>query len=74
MNTVTLNLNPIIKLTPDQFYQLCAANPDLQLERNAEGELIVMPPTWGKKQGKRNSKLNLQLGIWNERTQLGVSF
>jgi len=73
MNTVTLNLNPIIKLTPDQFYQLCAANPDLQLERNAEGELIVMPPTGGET-GKRNSKLNLQLGIWNERTQLGEVF
>lgn len=73
MNTVTLNLNPIIKLTHDQFYQLCAANPDLQLERNAEGELIVMPPTVGET-GKRNSKLNLQLGIWNERTQLGEVF
>ena len=73
MNTVTLNLNPIIKLTHDQYYQLCAANPDLQLERNAEGELIVMPPTGGET-GKRNSKLNLQLGIWNERTQLGEVF
>ena len=32
-----------------------------------------MPPTGGET-GKRNSKLNLQLGIWNERTQLGEVF
>ena len=73
MNTVTLNLNPIIKLTPDQFYQLCAANPDLQLERNAEGELIVMPPTGGET-GKRNSSINAQLWLWNQKTQLGEVF
>ena len=73
MNTVTLNLNPIIKLTPDQFYQLCAANPDLQLERNAEGELIVMPPTVGET-GKRNSSINAQLWLWNQKTQLGEFF
>ena len=70
---LTLNLDPIINLTSEQFYQLCQANPDLKLERNTNGELIVMPPTGGET-GKRNSKINLQLGIWNERTQLGEVF
>jgi Uma2 family endonuclease len=73
MTALTLNFNPIIQLTSDQFYQLCAANPDLKLERNANGELIVMPPTGGET-GKRNSNINLQLGIWNERTQMGELF
>jgi Uma2 family endonuclease len=55
MTAITLNLNSIIKLTSEQFYQLCEENPDLKLERNANGELIVMPPTGGET-GKRNSK------------------
>jgi Uma2 family endonuclease len=73
MTQITLNLNPIIKLTEEQFYQLCRENSDLKLERNAQGELIVMPPTGGET-GKSNSKVNLQLGVWNEQTQLGEVF
>jgi Uma2 family endonuclease len=73
MTAITLNLNSIIKLTSEQFYQLCESNPDLKLERNANGELIAMPPTGGET-GKHNSKLNLQVGIWNEQTELGEVF
>ncbi len=73
MTALTLNLDPIIQLNSEQFYQLCAANPDLKLERNANGELIVMPPTGGET-GKRNSNINVQLWLWNDRTQLGEVF
>lgn len=73
MTQITLNLNPIIKLTEEQFYQLCRENSELKLERNAKGELIVMPPTGGET-GRSNSKVNLQLGVWNEQTQLGEVF
>ncbi|MBD1883891.1 Uma2 family endonuclease [Microcoleus vaginatus] len=73
MTAITLNLNSIIKLTSEQFYQLCEENPELKLERNANGELIVMPPTGGET-GRSNSKLNLQIGLWNEQTQLGEAF
>ena len=73
MTAITLNLNSIIKLTSEQFYQLCEENPDLRLERNANGELIVMPPTGGET-GKTNSKFNLQIGLWNEQTELGEAF
>ena len=37
MNTVTLNLDPVVRLTDDQFYQLCMANKDVNLELNAQG-------------------------------------
>lgn len=40
MTALTLNLDSVIKLTKEQFYQLCAKNPDLKLERNSQGELI----------------------------------
>jgi len=73
MTQITLNLNPIIKLTEEQFYQLCRENSDLKLERNAQGELIVMPPTGGET-GKSNVKVIVPLAIWNEQTQLGEVF
>jgi Uma2 family endonuclease len=73
MTQITLNLNPIIKLTEEQFYQLCRENSDLKLERNAKGELIVMPPTGGET-GKSNVKVIVPLAIWNEQTELGEVF
>ena len=73
MTAITLNLNSIIKLTSEQFYQLCEENPDLKLERNANGELIVMPPTGGET-GKSNSTANAQIWTWNEQTELGEVF
>ena len=39
---MTANLNAIVELTKEQFYQLCQQNSDLRLERNAQGEIIIM--------------------------------
>lgn len=73
MTTLTLNLQPVINLTHEQFYQLCQTNRDVRLERTAEGNLIIMPPTgWGS--GKRNADLTTDLNIWNRQTKLGVVF
>jgi len=73
MTTITLDLRPLIYLTDEQFYQLCQANPDIKLERNADGELIVMPPTgWGT--GKRNTKLTQRLANWADSDGTGVVF
>lgn len=48
MTTLTLNLNPIIKLTDDKFFQLCQENKNIRLERTTKGELIIMPPAGGE--------------------------
>ncbi|BAZ05834.1 Uma2 family endonuclease [Calothrix sp. NIES-3974] len=73
MTALTLNLNSVIKLTREQFYQLCKENPDLKLERNAQGELIIMPPTGGET-GRTNVNLILQVASWNDQNQLGEVF
>lgn len=73
MNTVTLNLNSVIQLTDEQFFELCRANPDVKFERNANGELIIMPPTGGET-GRRNAKLTACFVNWSEQTQLGEIF
>ena len=73
MSGLTLNLNPIIRLNDEQFYNLCAKNPELKLERTATGELVIMAPTGGET-GKWNSDINLELALWNRQTKLGVVF
>jgi Uma2 family endonuclease len=73
MNAITVNLSSIIDMTDEQFYQLCCNNRELRFERNAKGELIIMPPTGGGT-GKRNFDINVELGNWNRQEQLGVCF
>jgi Uma2 family endonuclease len=72
MNSYTLNLKPLAnKITVEHFEQLCQLNPELKLETNYQGELIIMSPT-GYETGKNNADLLIQLGIWNRQYKLGV--
>lgn len=73
MNAVILNLNSVIQLTDEQFFELCRTNPDVKFERTATGELIVMPPTGGET-GKRNANLTADFIIWSRRAKLGEIF
>jgi Uma2 family endonuclease len=73
MSAITVNFNSIINLDDEQFYQLCQNNPDTKFERNANGEIVIMPPTGGET-GQRNAKLITRFSIWNEQTNLGEVF
>ena len=73
MTSLTLTLDPVVRLTSEQFYELCKANQDLRLERSSTGELILMPPT-GWESGRQNSKLNLRVGTWAEQDGTGLVF
>ncbi len=73
MTTLTLNLNPIINLTDEQFFQLCQENENIRLERTAKGELIIMSPAGGET-GNSNAGLTAQVWIWNEQNKLGKVF
>ncbi len=48
MTALTLNLGPLMTLTREGFVLLCAANPELKLERPAQRELGVVSPTSGE--------------------------
>ncbi|MDG3004200.1 Uma2 family endonuclease [Paludisphaera mucosa] len=55
------------------FARLSAANPDLRLERAADGGLIVMTPA-SPDGGGRELELGAQLRNWNKATGLGKAF
>jgi Uma2 family endonuclease len=57
------SLFPRLRLTPDQFAELCQANPDAVLELAADGSLICMTPT-GSETGARNAALAFQIQAW----------
>ncbi len=72
MTYTVLNLNTV-NLTDEQFYRLCLANPDRQLELSATGELIIMPPVGGIS-GNREAGLIAHVWAWNDAAQLGYVF
>ena len=73
MNALTVNLKSLIEMTDEQFFQLCQNNRELRFERNANGELIIMPPTGGET-GNRNGRLNQQLFNWTDADGTGIAF
>jgi Uma2 family endonuclease len=65
LETVSINLPSTINLyvTQEQFITLAVANRDLRLERTAQGELIVNPPTdW--QIGEQNWRISGELYLW----------
>lgn len=73
MNSIFVQLNPDIQLTDRQFQQLCQNNRNLNFERSAQGDLIIMSPTGGST-GNRNGRLNQQLFNWSDRDRSGIAF
>ena len=65
-----LTLPPTLSLTPAQFAQVCAANPEAVLELAADGTLVEMTPTGGST-GARNSRLVARLENWAVAADLG---
>jgi Uma2 family endonuclease len=61
------------KFDDDEFYTFCQENETLRFERDAQGNIFIMPNTGGKT-GRLNSKLTARFEIWNEKAQLGEVF
>ena len=56
----TLTAHP---MTDDEFALFCGEHPDLSFEMTAEGEIVVMPPTYSLT-GIRNQEIGAQLRNW----------
>src|SRR5918912_1584378 len=70
---VIIRMRPALDLTDEQFFLLCQQNRDLRIERTAQGDLIVMPPTGGAT-GNRNQEITRQLGNWTKENGTGAAF
>jgi Uma2 family endonuclease len=68
-----VHVRPASRVSDDDLFELCARNPELAIERTAEGEIIVTSPTGGET-GRRNFQLIVQLGMWAARDGSGIGF
>ena len=65
----TLTAHP---MSDEEFAGLCAEHPDLFFEMTAEGELIVMPPSYSLT-GARSAEILGQLRNWARQDGRGIA-
>jgi Uma2 family endonuclease len=64
----------VLQITQEQFELLALTNRELKLERTAQGDLIVNPPT-GWETGERNWSISGELYLWwRNAGQIGKGF
>ena len=68
-----LKIRSVAGLTDEMFFDLCQANSQLFMERDKDGNIIVMAPT-GSDTGNYNFEFGFELGIWNRKTKAGYVF
>ena len=73
LSRVELHMPPDRRLDDDLFFAICQANRDYRIERDATGDIQIMPPTGGET-GKKNSDLIIDLGIWARKDGRGLVF
>ena len=61
------------QLSADEFFNFCQANPDLKLERRADGTIEFLTMTGGTT-GRRNTELITDLNLWNRQSRAGEVF
>jgi Uma2 family endonuclease len=67
------SLMTLPQMSDAQFYEFCRTNPELRIERNANGEVIVMPPAFSDT-GNRNIKISAQVQNWADEDGTGEAF
>ncbi len=71
---VVLRFGPLLrKMTEEDFYRFCRANPERRIERTSQGELIVMTPAGGES-GNIEFRLAGLFWNWVEANGEGIGF
>ena len=68
-----MHTRPVIDMDEEQFFQFCQLNRDLQIERTAGGDIVIMAPEAGSS-GRGSSKLVAMFEQWAERDGTGQVF
>jgi Uma2 family endonuclease len=66
-----LTLNPKLRIKDDdEYWEFCAANPDIRFERTAQGEIVIVPPA-GMESVYRGTELAGELWTWAKKDGRG---
>jgi Uma2 family endonuclease len=69
----TVRVEPERPLSADEFFDFCQANSLWRIERMADGEIVIMPPS-GDESSHHCAGLNAQLYSWAKRDGRGRVF
>jgi Uma2 family endonuclease len=69
---LVLVTRPVFEMNEELFFDFCQRNRDWRIERNAQGEILVMPPP-GWETGTANAYLNACLITWALEDNTGVA-
>ena len=72
VDPIVLRLEPLISLTPDQYFEFTQQNERVMIERLATGEIRMMSPTGGFS-GNRNILIAMHVANWTE-SHGGIAF
>ena len=73
LGPIVLRLEPLLEITDDVLLQLSSLNDTLRLERNAKGELEILPPA-NLPTSRKNSRVTARLDNWAESDGQGDAF
>lgn len=74
MESLVLTFPPEAQLSDDEFFEFCAANDPLRIERNHKGQIVIMSPS-GSKTGNTHFKIYSALAYWYDQNEaLGYIF
>lgn len=68
---IDLSVGP--KMTAAEFWEFCKQNPEAVVERESDGQIVIMTPTTTET-GGMNFNLSLAIGIWARRDGTGRCF
>jgi Uma2 family endonuclease len=72
-SAATLTLGPEDRLTDDEYFEFCMENPDINFERTARGEIVIVPPA-GPESDYRNADAIGHLWQWAKKDGRGKFF
>lgn len=72
MNAVCIP-ETVVPISDALFVELVRKNPESRIERTAQGEIQIMPPTGGET-GKHNFNIAYFFQVWNRKTKKGKFF
>jgi Uma2 family endonuclease len=79
MNSTLAGMRPPFRFRPEKpmsdedLMRFCAANDIARVEREVDGEILVMSPA-GNRTGRRNAAIIRALGVWAEQDGRGYVF
>ena len=73
LGPIVLRLDTLLEITDDVLLKLSSLNDALRLEKNAEGELEILPPTIPTS-SNQNAGITARVAMWAEEDGTGVAF